>query len=592
MSIPRITSRAACGVITTAAVSALLVALPAATSSAAPTLPDNCPTALPTDQAVDGVSGTGYTVEKGTKADAFTAKVLGRVTDGIAPGIDMIMADLDSPALERAGGVWAGMSGSPVYTADGKLIGSVSYGLVTPSNIAGITPAEDLLALRNDPSNARRAATQANPKIAVPGPVAERIAKTGEATKATADKGFQRLAVPISASGLATKNTKHFLEGITKDSGTAVRAGAGKAKSGVKSSPSEITAGSNYAAAFSYGDVSLFALGTTTYVCDDTAVAFGHPFLSVGPSDYSAHPAEAVYVQPDPVWGPFKVGNPGGPVGTVTWDGTSGIRSTLGQAPEHEYPVTTSLVNDQGKTVTGSTTGVYQPWAADVAALHLQAAVVKALGVQSQGSSQVKITVKGTRANGKKFKITHDDYFSDSYDISYATADSLYFLLAPLVSQPYEEVDITGVKITGKVSTAVKQYRVSSVQTKEKGKWIPLKDVTDVAPNSSIPVRATLSGYRNSDTVTVPLTVSVPEGTSGYTGTLTVSDGRSVYNEYKEPNSLDELLTQLNETPSGNQLVSQVDLDSPEGTKVTSKRDAEVNGAIAYYSTQVAVTVK
>ena len=55
--------------------------------------------------------------------------MLGRITDGIAPGVDMILADVSSPALTRAGGVWAGMSGSPVYTADGRLIGSVSYGL-------------------------------------------------------------------------------------------------------------------------------------------------------------------------------------------------------------------------------------------------------------------------------------------------------------------------------------------------------------------------------------------------------------------------------------------------------------------------------
>jgi hypothetical protein len=53
----------------------------------------------------------------GTTPEPFTADVLGRITDGIAPGVDMIMADVSSPALTRAGGVWAGMSGSPVYTS-------------------------------------------------------------------------------------------------------------------------------------------------------------------------------------------------------------------------------------------------------------------------------------------------------------------------------------------------------------------------------------------------------------------------------------------------------------------------------------------
>ena len=600
-------SRTTYGLVATAAVSGLLIAVPAVTSSAAPAssassarsaraaaTATNCPTAFPTASAVDGVKGTGYTVEKGTKADPFTATVLGRITDGIAPGIDMIMADLDSPALERAGGVWAGMSGSPVYTADGKLIGSVSYGLASPSSIAGITPAADLLALRNDPSNARRAAsTEANVKVPVTSAKADRLVRTGAVTKAVASKGFVRLAAPVMATGTAKKNTSKFLKDITEDTGTAVRTAAA-GNSTAKSSPSEIFAGSNYAAAFSYGDVALYALGTTTYVCDDTAVAFGHPFYSNGPADYSVHPAEAIYVQPDPTYGPFKVGNVGGPVGTVTWDGTVGLRSTLGQLPEHQFPVTSSLVNDQGKTVTGKTVGVYQPYAADIAALHTQSAVVKALGAQSPGSAEVKITVTGTRADGKKFTITHRDHFADTYDVSYVVGDSLYSLLSPLASQPFEDVNITGVKVTGTVSTTARQYRVSKVETKENGKWVALKDETTAAPGASIPLRATLKGYRSSDSVTVPLTVSVPDAApSGSTGTLTIEDGLSAAYEgdYQEPESLTDLIKQLKDAPSSDQLVSKASIDTESGP-LTSLRTADVDAAVASYYQQIAVTVE
>ncbi|GMA87131.1 hypothetical protein GCM10025868_23810 [Angustibacter aerolatus] len=50
------------------------------------------------------------------------------------------------------------MSGSPVYTADGHLIGSVSYGLAGSSPIAGITPAASLETLRTaDPDGTRQA---------------------------------------------------------------------------------------------------------------------------------------------------------------------------------------------------------------------------------------------------------------------------------------------------------------------------------------------------------------------------------------------------------------------------------------------------
>jgi hypothetical protein len=36
------------------------------------------------------VAGTGFTVEKGTTPDPFSAEVIGRITDGIEPGTDMI----------------------------------------------------------------------------------------------------------------------------------------------------------------------------------------------------------------------------------------------------------------------------------------------------------------------------------------------------------------------------------------------------------------------------------------------------------------------------------------------------------------------
>ncbi len=66
----------------------------------------------------------------------------------------MIMVELESPALERAGGIWQGMSGSPVYV-DGQLLGAVAYGLSWgPSPIAGVTPfseMDDYLAARRAP---------------------------------------------------------------------------------------------------------------------------------------------------------------------------------------------------------------------------------------------------------------------------------------------------------------------------------------------------------------------------------------------------------------------------------------------------------
>lgn len=75
-----------------------------------------------------GLTGTGPAVTEGNTPEAFGAEVLGVLRNAIWPGVDMIIAELDSPAVDRYG-VWAGMSGSPVYADDGRLIGAVSYTL-------------------------------------------------------------------------------------------------------------------------------------------------------------------------------------------------------------------------------------------------------------------------------------------------------------------------------------------------------------------------------------------------------------------------------------------------------------------------------
>ncbi len=83
-------------------------------------------------------SHTDSTVSRGKTIDTFPVTVLGVLKDGIGVGHDMIIVDVhDYAAMDDTQhgvhGIWAGMSGSPVYTneASPRLIGSVSFGLST-----------------------------------------------------------------------------------------------------------------------------------------------------------------------------------------------------------------------------------------------------------------------------------------------------------------------------------------------------------------------------------------------------------------------------------------------------------------------------
>lgn len=570
-------------IVTAAAAGALLAGVltaPAA-SAAGPT---DCPEAFPTAEAVDGVTGTGYTVERGTTPDPFSATVLGRLTNGIAPGIDMIMADLDSPALTRAGGVWAGMSGSPVYAADGRLIGSVSYGLAASSSIAGITPASDMQKLLGTASTAA-----GRTKIAVSTTVAQRLARTGEVTAAQAASGFQRLKVPLSVSGATSSHYSKLLDGLRRRAPDAViRTGGPTITDGAAGAASGIGAGGNFAAALSYGDLTLAGIGTTTFVCDAKAVAFGHPFLLAGAAQYSAHTADALFVQPDPIFGPFKVANPGGVVGVVDQDRVAGIRARLGATPS-TFDVTTLLRRDGGEAVSGLTTGVYQPWAADIAALHLLISADRVLDAVGPGSAALTFTVSGTR-NGVPFVLKRSDHYSDRFDIAFTATFALFDLIRPLLDQPFENVKITKVAVNGNLSSTVKEYRVSALKVRKSGVYVAHKGVLKVAAGKKVYLQYTLARYRSTQKVLVPLAISVPAGTKGNPGVLTAAAGASFNEGAAEPKSLSALLSALAKAPRNDSL--RLNLAIQKGAKtVRSAASTTVGALVSEYTRDIDVAV-
>ncbi len=141
---------------------------------------------------------TGLTVESGTTPEEFTGDVIGVLDDGIAVGLDMIMVELESPALERAGGIWQGMSGSPVYV-DGQLLGAVAYGLSWgPSPIAGVTPFSEM-----DDYLAARRAPGAKQDVEVDGKTARTIARRSDVSRSQAAQGFTALPVPMGVTGVS-----------------------------------------------------------------------------------------------------------------------------------------------------------------------------------------------------------------------------------------------------------------------------------------------------------------------------------------------------------------------------------------------------
>lgn len=111
---------------------------------------------MPVREVTPGMTGTGWTVARGNTSEPFAVEVLGVLPNELGPGRDVILVEASSPAIARAGGVWLGMSGSPVYVG-GRLLGAVAYGFGTASgtaSVVGLTPADDMLGILAYPTAA------------------------------------------------------------------------------------------------------------------------------------------------------------------------------------------------------------------------------------------------------------------------------------------------------------------------------------------------------------------------------------------------------------------------------------------------------
>src|SRR2546423_8527335 len=104
------------------------------------------PKFFPIENLRTGMKGYGMTVFQGSKSERFEVEVLG-VVNGLAnPKQDIIIAKLSGGQVDKTG-VFAGMSGSPVYIDD-KLVGAVAYAFpFSKEAIAGIQPIQNMVGL-------------------------------------------------------------------------------------------------------------------------------------------------------------------------------------------------------------------------------------------------------------------------------------------------------------------------------------------------------------------------------------------------------------------------------------------------------------
>src|SRR5262245_17491789 len=127
--------------------SALLIAFLASVAFAQAPQPKG-PALFPLEDLKPGMKGTARTVFSGSEAEEFGVEILGILPGFPGPRQSAIIARLTGANVERTG-VFAGMSGSPVYI-DGKIVGAIAFSFpFSKEPIAGITPIKQMIDLFN-----------------------------------------------------------------------------------------------------------------------------------------------------------------------------------------------------------------------------------------------------------------------------------------------------------------------------------------------------------------------------------------------------------------------------------------------------------
>ena len=324
-----------------AAVLVLAAAVSRPTSAAAPPAPAAPPASaaiatpdvMPLSQIQRGQKGYGVSVFAGTALERFDVEVLGVIHD-LSPNVSYVLARLSGRGLEDSG-VIAGMSGSPVYI-DGKLVGAVAFSWpFAKEAIAGITPIEAMRQLRGG----------APPPLAVPTAamtttrdIEALIPKKPAAGAAAPPSSRDVLAAALAtmrpllggqAAGAVAWSTTGFAP-LTQElvaKGLGGVAPSGQAQPGTV--PTDLVPGAAVAAVLVDGDLRLAATGTVTDRTDAGVLAFGHPFLGLGPVDIPMATAEVVAVVANQ-YSSFKIANFGPTVGAFRQDRLAGIYGEVG----------------------------------------------------------------------------------------------------------------------------------------------------------------------------------------------------------------------------------------------------------------------
>lgn len=453
-------------------------------------IPPKAPDLFPLEDLRPGMKGIARTVFSGSETQEFNVEILGVLPGFPGPRQSAIIAKLTGSNVEKTG-VFAGMSGSPVYI-DGKIVGAIAFSFpFSREPIAGITPIKQMIDLFDkgtenakpkEPrpvSFAQLAGTDWKPNL--PKPAVSSVSllapvSAGSPLMPLLGQQMTPIATPLVFSGITQESLSMFAPQLVANGLLPVSGVGGSAAITplAEVNGNTFPPGSSISVQLVRGDYSLAAAGTVTMRDGDRIYAFGHPFLSLGASDMPMTESSVVTVISN-VNNSFKLSVPGRMVGAISQDRASGIFGLLRQAPKM-IPVKINLHTSRDRTETFTyevaSDSFLTPLLLNITLFNTITSSERALG-ESTISVKGEIRVKGQET------IQIDRRFSAS-NAPIMASGSIAAPVSSLLASGFDDVQLDGITLD-----------ISSSETKYAGTLERITlDRTEVRRGEKIEVQA------------------------------------------------------------------------------------------------------
>lgn len=434
---------------------------------------------MPVKDLQPGMQGVGKTVIKGDTIEEFNVEVIG-VTGKETTGYS-ILVRLYGDLIDKTGGVAQGMSGSPVYI-DGRLVGAVAYGRsFNDPHYCFLTPIGSMLKMLDTPQK-------------------QHVDWIPKGTSLTAggftEMGFESLKKDLKERGL------DVVMGINSG----------------EESTKPLEPGSSVGASLMSGDITLGALGTVTWTDDDGHVlAFGHPFMSRGDSNFFMNRAWVLGVIPN-MQSAYKIGNIGCEIGKIHQDRSSGIAGLVGDMPK-SLPIVINVADTSRGVSTTTRARVIEDE-------QLLPAIVNAATISCvnrtadracNGTAKLHFKVTGVDKDKKYLELDRDNMYYATDSLEKGMVQEFVDSLKVLMNNKFEKLDIYGINVDVEITDAVQVAEIVKVSTNAK----------NIHPGDVVSLNVAMKPFRG-DEFTRKVDFTVPKDHHGGKLVLNIHGGSSV----------------------------------------------------------------